>query len=63
MTSQEDDTVEAQFGKHLALAVGVGGLGGALYVALSGGAPVVATILVLIGGSALSGWNRARRKT
>jgi hypothetical protein len=48
-------------GSHLALVVGVALLGGAAYVAISGGSPVAATILVLIGASALSGWVRSRR--
>lgn len=48
--------------RNLALIVGVGMLAGAGYVGLSGGAPVVATILVLIGASVLSGWVRACRK-
>jgi len=57
-----DDSQPSSFGRNLALGVGVGTLAGAGYVALSGGAPAVALILVLIGASALSGWARARRK-
>lgn len=60
--SSDNDGQAANFGSHLALVVGVGLMGGAAYVAIFGGEPVVATILLLIGASALSGWVRSRRK-
>ena len=49
-------------GQTLALVVGVGLLGAAAYVGLVVGEPAGATILVLIGASALAGWVKARRR-
>jgi len=48
-------------GRHLALVIGLGLFGGAAYVALTA-EPVVATILVLIGASALAGWFKSGRR-
>jgi hypothetical protein len=45
-----------------ALVVGVGLVLGGVVNALTGGANYLTTILVLIGGGALSGWARARHK-
>jgi len=50
-------------GTTLALVVGVALLGVAAYVALVVGEPVGATILALIGASALSGWVKASRRS
>jgi len=60
--SERSDDQGSSVGSYLALVVGLGMLGGAAYVGLSGGETVLATIMVLIGASALSGWVRARRK-
>ena len=49
-------------GATLALVVGIGLLAGAAYVGLVVGEPIGATILVLIGASALSGWVKARKR-
>jgi hypothetical protein len=48
-------------GQYLALGVGVACLLGAAWAVFSGAGPVVATVLALIGASALAGWMRARR--
>jgi hypothetical protein len=48
-------------GRHLALVVGIGLLGAAGYLAVTGGEAVVATILALIGASALAGWVKSGR--
>jgi hypothetical protein len=55
-------TEAASPGKTLALVVGLGFLAGAGVVALTGGETLIATILVLVGASALAGWARARRQ-
>jgi hypothetical protein len=49
------DDASTGLGQKLALVVSVGLLGGAGVVILTGGAPALATILVLIGAGALSG--------
>jgi hypothetical protein len=53
---------ESSSGTTLALLVGVALLGGAAYVGLVVGEPLGATILVLIGASALAGWVKARKR-
>jgi hypothetical protein len=58
--TREKDT--SSMGQTLALVVGVGLLAGAAYVGLVVGEPIGATILVLIGASALAGWAKARRR-
>ena len=59
---QKSEAQVSASGRTFTLVVGVGLLVGAGVVALSGGAPVIATILVLVGASTLSGWVRARPK-
>ena len=49
-------------GKTIALVVGIGLVGAAAYVGLVAGEPAGATILALIGASALAGWVKARRR-
>jgi hypothetical protein len=53
---------KTSFGQTLSLVVGVALLAGAAYVGLVVGEPIGATILVLIGASALAGWVKARRR-
>jgi len=53
---------ESHLGEHLALAVGVAALGGAVYELTGHAQPIDATIFALIAGGALSGWAKARRK-
>lgn len=53
---------ETSLGTTLALVVGVELIAGAAYVGLVVGEPIGATILVLIGASALAGWVKARKR-
>ena len=53
----------SKLGQHLALGVGVAALGGAGVAALTGTGPIVVLICALVGGSALSGWVKARKKS
>jgi hypothetical protein len=48
-------------GRHVALVIGIALFAGAGYFAVVGGEPVVATILALIGASALAGWVKSGR--
>jgi hypothetical protein len=51
-----------RFGEKLALVVGIGLVGAAVAVVATGGAPILATILTLIGAGDLSGWARSCKK-
>ena len=50
-----------QGGRLVAFLVGIGSIGAGFVAGMNGSGPVVATILVLVGGSALSGWARKPR--
>jgi len=50
------------FGRYLALTVGLGALAGAAVTAATTSDRISVVILVLIGGSALAGWTKARKR-
>ena len=56
------DSEKTSLGTTLALVVGLALIAGAAYVGLVAGEPIGATILALIGASALGGWAKARRR-
>jgi ACR3 family arsenite efflux pump ArsB len=55
------DPESTSFGRNLTLGVAIAMFGLAAYAAIVHAGPVVIVIPVLIGGSALGGWVKARR--
>ncbi len=53
---------DSNLGQWLALIVGIGLIGAAIVLGITGGDTVGVTILALIGASALGGYVRARRE-